>query len=188
LAAEAAVVLGFDPAVAAAGLSAASAVPGRFEVLSTPGRPVVVVDYAHTPASLERIIAEARGLMVPAGRLALVFGCGGERDRTKRPAMGRAAAAGADLAILTNDNPRGEDPAAIAAEVLTGVDPDARAAGRFVVELDRRRAIELAVSWAAPTDVVLLAGKGHETYQQVGDNALAFDDRLVAREVLACSP
>jgi UDP-N-acetylmuramoyl-L-alanyl-D-glutamate--2,6-diaminopimelate ligase len=187
LAAEAAVVLGLDPPVVAAGLRAAQAVPGRFEVLSAPGRPVVVVDYAHTPASLERVIAEARGLMGPTGRLALVFGCGGERDRAKRPAMGQAAA-GADFAILTNDNPRREDPGAIAAQVLAGVDPDARAAGRFVVELDRRRAIELAISWAAPIDVVLVAGKGHETYQQVGDNALAFDDRLVAREVLACSP
>jgi UDP-N-acetylmuramoyl-L-alanyl-D-glutamate--2,6-diaminopimelate ligase len=148
---------------------------------------VVVVDYAHTPASLSRVIAEARGL-VPGARLTVVFGCGGDRDRVKRPAMGRAAEAGADQVVLTTDNPRGEDPGRIVAEVLEGVDPAAVASGRFMLEADRHRAIELAVGRAGAGDVVLICGKGHEATQQIGTATLAFDDRAVAEEVLSCSP
>jgi UDP-N-acetylmuramoyl-L-alanyl-D-glutamate--2,6-diaminopimelate ligase len=186
LAAEAAVVLGIAPSEVAAGLSRAQPVPGRFEVVSE-SAPVVVVDYAHTPASLTRVIAEARAL-VPGARITVVFGCGGDRDRAKRPAMGRAAAAGADQAVLTTDNPRGEDPDRIVAEVLQGVDPAALTSGRLVIEADRRRAIELAIGRAGAGDVVLICGKGHEATQQIGTATLAFDDRAVAEEVLSCSP
>jgi UDP-N-acetylmuramoyl-L-alanyl-D-glutamate--2,6-diaminopimelate ligase len=187
LAAEAAVVLDIAPAVVAAGLAAAHPVPGRFEVVSGPGGPVVIVDYAHTPASLGRVIAEARSLAPAGGRIVVVFGCGGDRDRTKRPAMG-ATAVGADLAVLTTDNPRGEDPEQIAAEVLAGVAPGALSSGRLIVEADRRRAIELAIGRAGADDVVLVCGKGHEATQQIGTAVLPFDDRLVVREVLGCSP
>ena len=185
LAAEAAVVLGIEPAVVAAGLGRAQPVPGRFEVVSAATGPIVVVDYAHTPASLARVIAEARSL-APGARVTVVFGCGGDRDAAKRPAMGAAALA-ADLAVLTTDNPRGEDPDQIVAEVLTGVGPNALAQGRVVLEPDRRRAIELAIGRAGPGDVVLICGKGHETTQQLGTEVVAFDDRLVAQEVLGCS-
>jgi UDP-N-acetylmuramoyl-L-alanyl-D-glutamate--2,6-diaminopimelate ligase len=188
LAAEAAVVLGIEPAVVAAGLAKAPPVPGRFEVVSGTGGPVVVVDYAHTPASLTRVLAEARSLAPAGGRVTVVFGCGGDRDRAKRPAMGAAAVEGAGRVVLTTDNPRGEDPERIVAEVLSGVAPAALTSGRLVVEADRRRAIELAISGAGPGDVVLICGKGHETTQQIGSAALAFADRLVAQEVLGCSP
>ena len=187
LAAEAAVVLDIAPSVVAAGLGHAHPVPGRFEVVSAADDPVVIVDYAHTPASLRRVIAEARSLAPAGGRIVVVFGCGGDRDRAKRPAMGQAAV-GADLAILTTDNPRGEDPERIAAEVLAGVPAGLRSSGRLLVEADRRRAIELAVGRAGPHDVVLICGKGHETTQQIGTAVLPFDDRLVAQEVLGCSP
>ena len=186
LAAEAAVVLGVAPGVVAAGLARAQPVPGRFEVVSA-SEPVVVVDYAHTPASLTRVIAEARALL-PAARITVVFGCGGDRDRAKRPAMGAAASAGADQVVLTTDNPRAEDPGRIVAEVLSGVDPAAVASGRLVVEADRRRAIELAIGGAGASDVVLICGKGHEATQQIGTATLPFDDRAVAEEVLSCSP
>jgi UDP-N-acetylmuramoyl-L-alanyl-D-glutamate--2,6-diaminopimelate ligase len=186
LAAEAAIVLGIAPSVVAAGLCRAPPVPGRFEVVSE-SAPVVVVDYAHTPAGLTRVIAEARAL-VPGARITVVFGCGGDRDRAKRPAMGAAAVAGADRAVLTTDNPRGEDPARIVAEVLTGVDPSAVASGRLVIEADRHRAIELAIGRAGAGDVVLICGKGHEATQQIGTATLPFDDRAVAEGVLSCSP
>jgi UDP-N-acetylmuramoyl-L-alanyl-D-glutamate--2,6-diaminopimelate ligase len=192
LAAEAAVALGVDPPEVAAGLGAAPPVPGRMEALATPvpGGPdvTVLVDYAHTPAGVEVALAEARRLAGSGGRVLVVFGCGGDRDREKRPMMGAAAAGGADLAVLTSDNPRHEDPAAIVEQVLGGVEPsaaEARAAGRLVVEPDRRRAIELAVTAAAPGDVVVVAGKGHETVQEIGDRRLPFDDRAVVKELLA---
>jgi UDP-N-acetylmuramoyl-L-alanyl-D-glutamate--2,6-diaminopimelate ligase len=187
LAAEAAVVLDIAPSVVAAGLGAAHPVPGRFEVVSAPDHPVVIVDYAHTPASLGRVIAEARSLARGGARIVVVFGCGGDRDRAKRPAMGRAAL-GADLAVLTTDNPRSEDPERIASEVLSGVPAAALDSGRLLVEADRRRAIELAVGRAGVDDVVLICGKGHEATQQIGSTVVPFDDRQVAQEVLGCSP
>lgn len=190
LAAEAAVALGVDPPAVAAGLAAAAPVPGRMEALAVaaPGGPpcTVLVDYAHTPAGMEVVLAEARRL-AGTGRVLLVFGCGGDRDRAKRPLMGAAATRAADLAVLTTDNPRSEDPEAIAADVLAGAVPSAeaaRSAGRLVVEPDRRRAIERAVDAAGPGDVVVVAGKGHEQFQVAGDRRLPFDDRVVAAAVL----
>ncbi len=174
----AASLLGIDGATAAAGIERLGGVPGRLEPVDE-GQPfTVLVDYAHTPDSLAGALRAARELS--PGRLICVFGCGGERDRGKRPLMGRLAAEFADRAIVTSDNPRGEDPLAIVAEILAGA-----AVGQLEVEPDRRAAIERAVGEAAPGDVVLIAGKGHEGGQQVGEETFPFDDRRVAREALA---
>ena len=177
-AAEAAVVLGLTPEQVAAGLSAAGPVPGRFEPLDGGGI-TVLVDYAHTPDGLVQALASARELT--SGRLIVVFGCGGDRDRDKRPLMGRAADKGADLVVVTSDNPRDEDPGTIIDEVMSGVDRDED----LIVEPDRRRAVEVAVASARPGDLVLLAGKGHETTQDLGDRVIPFDDREVAAAALA---
>jgi UDP-N-acetylmuramoyl-L-alanyl-D-glutamate--2,6-diaminopimelate ligase len=151
-------------------------VPGRFEPVDE-GQPfLVVVDYSHKPDALESALAAARGLA--EGRVICVFGCGGDRDRGKRPLMGRAAEEGSDVAILTSDNPRSEDPEEIVREVLTGV------AGEMDVELDRRKAIETAIELAQPGDLVLIAGKGHELGQELRDRTIPFDDREVARDAL----
>jgi UDP-N-acetylmuramoyl-L-alanyl-D-glutamate--2,6-diaminopimelate ligase len=175
-AAAAARVLGIDPDAVKAGIEAVEGVPGRFEEVSE-GQPfTVLVDYAHTPDSLETVLREARGLA--EGRVLCVFGCGGDRDRDKRPLMGRVAGELADLAVVTSDNPRSEDPDAIIAEIVAG------AAGELVVEPDRRAAIEAAVEAARPGDVVVVAGKGHEQGQEAGGIVLPFDDREVAREAL----
>lgn len=188
LAAEAALALGVEPSVVAAGLSGAPPVPGRLEVVSgtRPGpAPSVLVDYAHTPAGLEAALGECRRL-TRAGSLWVVFGCGGDRDRTKRPAMGAVASRLADRVVVTSDNPRREDPVAIIEHVVAGV-PDAgsaRDAGRLVVEPDREAAIALALDRAGEGDVVLVAGKGHETYQEVGGVRRPFDDRRVAARLL----
>ena len=185
-AATAARELGADPAAVAEGLSSVASVPGRFEEVDA-GQPfTVVVDYAHTPASLEQVLSAARPLAVGSngsgpGRVLVVFGCGGDRDRAKRPAMGEAATRLADLAVLTSDNPRGEDPQAIIEQVRAGVSrPEA-----LVVEPDRRAAIATALASARPGDVVVVAGKGHEAVQVTGDEVVPFDDRLVVREELA---
>jgi UDP-N-acetylmuramoyl-L-alanyl-D-glutamate--2,6-diaminopimelate ligase len=170
--------LGIAAAAAARGLATVTGVPGRLERVDGGGRFAVVVDYAHTPDALSRALAAVREH--GAGRVLLVFGCGGDRDRGKRPVMGRIAAEGADRAWVTSDNPRGEDPAAIAREIAAG-DPQRRLA----VELDRRTAIAAAIAEARPGDTVLVAGKGHETTQTVGGRVLPFDDREVARAVLA---
>lgn len=179
-AATAASLLGVADADIAAGLGAAAPVPGRFEVVDG-GQPfAVVVDYAHTPDGLEQVLAAARAVAGVA-RVLVVFGCGGERDATKRPAMGRVAVAGADRVVLTSDNPRGEDPDAIMSAVRQGMGQTATLA----VERDRRRAIALALGAARPGDVVVLAGKGHEVTQVFADRVEDFDDRQVAREELA---
>jgi UDP-N-acetylmuramoyl-L-alanyl-D-glutamate--2,6-diaminopimelate ligase len=136
-----------------------------------------MVDYAHTPASVENVLRAARPLA--AGRLIVVFGCGGDRDRAKRPLMGRAATSLADLAIVTSDNPRSEDPLTIIREIEPGAE---RGGGAYLTEPDRRAAIRLAVTTAAAGDVVVIAGKGHEAYQELADRTIAFDDREVARE------
>jgi UDP-N-acetylmuramoyl-L-alanyl-D-glutamate--2,6-diaminopimelate ligase len=163
-------------------LSRVATVPGRFERVEA-GQPfLVVVDYAHTPDALERVLTTARKLLAPGKRLGVVFGCGGDRDRGKRPLMGGIAARLADRVWVTSDNPRSERPEAILAEIETGI--PAEAASRHESIADRRRAIQAAMQWAADGDVVVIAGKGHETYQIVGGEVLAFDDRDVARTAL----
>jgi UDP-N-acetylmuramoyl-L-alanyl-D-glutamate--2,6-diaminopimelate ligase len=163
-------------------LSRVATVPGRFERVEA-GQPfLVVVDYAHTPDALERVLATARKLVGKGGRLGVVFGCGGDRDRGKRPIMGGIAARLADRAWVTSDNPRTERPEAILAEIETGIPP--AAAGRHESLADRRSAIEAAVGWAREGDVVVIAGKGHETYQVIGTRTIDFDDREVARAAL----
>jgi len=189
-AATTAAALGVPVADIVVGLATLPVVPGRFErVLLPDGRPAaidVVVDYAHTPDGLEEVIAAADAAIGERGRVIVVFGAGGDRDREKRPAMGATAAHLADLAIVTSDNPRSEDPAAIAEEILAGIDPADR--GRVDVELDRAAAIARAISLAEPGDMVIVAGKGHETTQTVGDRRIPFDDREVARQALDRRP
>jgi UDP-N-acetylmuramoyl-L-alanyl-D-glutamate--2,6-diaminopimelate ligase len=170
--------IGVSASSCLAGLLHAPGVPGRLERIAAGQTFGVAVDYAHTPDALERAIAACREHA--RGRVLVVFGCGGDRDRGKRPLMGAVAAAGADHAWVTNDNPRSEDPAAIAAEVVAGAP-----AGRLAVILDRREAIATAIGEARTGDLVLVAGKGHETTQTIGTQILPFDDRAVARELLA---
>jgi UDP-N-acetylmuramoyl-L-alanyl-D-glutamate--2,6-diaminopimelate ligase len=175
----AATALGIDPQAAAAGLTRAGRVPGRFEPVDEGQGFAVLVDYAHTPDSLENVLGAARRLT--EGRVIAVYGAGGDRDRAKRPLMGRAGAALSDLAIVTSDNPRSEDPEAIVAEVLAGVEDRAG----VEVEVDRRAAIALALGRAEPGDTVVIAGKGHEQGQEFeGGRKVPFDDREVAREEL----
>jgi UDP-N-acetylmuramoyl-L-alanyl-D-glutamate--2,6-diaminopimelate ligase len=164
-----------------AGLGAPVRVPGRFERVGPARDFAVLVDYAHTPDALASVLGAARAL-VDGGKLVVVFGCGGDRDRSKRPLMGEVATRLADIAVLTSDNPRSEDPDAIARDVLGGI-PTERAAP--VVELDRRAAIREALRAAGAGDVVVIAGKGHETGQTAGGVTLPFDDRVVAAEELA---
>ncbi|MGA9162691.1 MAG: UDP-N-acetylmuramoyl-L-alanyl-D-glutamate--2,6-diaminopimelate ligase [Actinomycetota bacterium] len=171
--------LGIDDAVAADAISSVRGVPGRVEPVEAGQGFLVVVDYAHTPTSVQNVLRAARGLA--SDRVIVVMGCGGDRDRGKRPRMGFAATANADLAIITSDNPRSEDPLAIIAEITPGA---GRGGGRFVVEPDRRAAIRLAVREAGRGDVVVIAGKGHETYQELADRTIPFDDRTVAEEEL----
>ena len=153
-------------------------VPGRMEVVGD--RPLVVVDYAHTPDALEKVLATLRPVAAQRkGRLAVVFGAGGDRDPAKRPVMGGAASRGADQVFITSDNPRSEDPAAIIDAVARG------ASGTPRLEVDRKRAIEAAVLEAAPDDIVLIAGKGHESYQEIRGNRQPFSDQAVARAALA---
>jgi UDP-N-acetylmuramoyl-L-alanyl-D-glutamate--2,6-diaminopimelate ligase len=168
-------LLGIDNDAIAFGVRELRGVPGRFEAVDE-GQPfAVLVDYAHTPDSLENVLRTARDLA--ENRVICVFGCGGDRDRGKRPLMGRIATTLADLAIVTSDNPRSEEPAAIIAEILEG-------AGDAEVEPDRREAIARAVTAADEGDVVVIAGKGHEQGQQFADRTIPFDDREVAREAL----
>jgi UDP-N-acetylmuramoyl-L-alanyl-D-glutamate--2,6-diaminopimelate ligase len=170
------------PAIATA-LAGVDTVPGRFEQVRT-GQPfLVVVDYAHTPDALERVLATARKLT--RGRLAAVFGCGGDRDRGKRPLMGAIAARLCDQVWITSDNPRSERPEAIIAEIAEGVRRAGLAPPRYATQPDRREAIRAALGWAGPGDAVVIAGKGHETYQIIGADVLSFDDREVARRALA---
>jgi len=179
LAVVALVEAGVDAERAAAGVASCPGVPGRMERVGE-GRPLALVDYAHSPDALERLLATCRSL-VP-GRVLLVVGAGGDRDPHKRPAMGRIAAAGADVTVLTGDNPRSEEPAAILAALRAGA---AEVAGSHVeVVADRRAAIERAVALAGPDDVVVVAGKGHETGQEVAGVVHPFDDRVVLGEAL----
>jgi UDP-N-acetylmuramoyl-L-alanyl-D-glutamate--2,6-diaminopimelate ligase len=164
------------------GLAAAGPVPGRFEPVDAGQGFTVVVDYAHTPDGLVEVLTTAREVAA-GGRVIVVFGCGGDRDREKRSEMGEAASRLADVVVVTSDNPRSEDPDSIIAEVVAGV-PAERAARLVPVEPDRRTAIGVALRAARSGDVVLIAGKGHETTQTIGDSVIAFDDRQVARELL----
>jgi UDP-N-acetylmuramoyl-L-alanyl-D-glutamate--2,6-diaminopimelate ligase len=164
-----------------AGLEAVTTVRGRLEKVPTDRPFTVLVDYAHTADALENALSAVRALS--PRRLILVFGCGGDRDREKRPEMARVAERLADRIIVTSDNPRSEDPQAIADEIFKGFSSPGAAA----VELDRRRAIELAIREAADGDAVLIAGKGHETYQESRAGVVPFDDREVAREILEAS-
>ncbi|HTZ08046.1 MAG TPA: UDP-N-acetylmuramoyl-L-alanyl-D-glutamate--2,6-diaminopimelate ligase [Acidimicrobiales bacterium] len=173
-AATTATALGIPDDEVVAGLEAAPPVRGRFELVVTDAPFATVVDYAHTPDGLAVALASARRLAA-GHRVVCVFGCGGERDHDKRPVMGAVAAAGADVVVVTSDNPRGEDPRAIADDVLAGARPPG--GGEVVVELDRGRAIALAVARAAPGDVVVVAGKGHEQVIERGDERVPFDDR-----------
>jgi UDP-N-acetylmuramoyl-L-alanyl-D-glutamate--2,6-diaminopimelate ligase len=164
------------------GLSKVRGIPGRLEAVEG-GQPfTVVVDYAHTPDAIEWVLRSLRELS--SGRLLVVFGCGGDRDRKKRPLMGQAAARWADRVILTSDNPRSESPEAILDEIEAGVEGVSSGAERTMRCVDRRDALRAAVGEARPGDVILIAGKGHETTQVIGDTKIPFDDREVAREVL----
>ena len=174
---------GIETAAIATGAGALECVPGRMERLDA-GQPfALVVDYAHTDEALARLLDGVRSMT--AGRVIVVFGCGGERDRGKRPVMGRAAAQRADLIFLTSDNPRGEDPLAILAEIERGVAEVNGGPQRCRVVPDRGEAIEQAVFEAGPGDTLVVAGKGHETTQTVGRRATSFDDRIAARQALA---
>jgi len=187
----AALAVGIPLDRALAGLAGLRAVPGRLEPVPDPaGVRTVLVDYAHTPDALARTLATLRSL--GPRRLLLVMGCGGDRDRGKRPAMGQVAVEGADHTWVTSDNPRSEDPAAIIAEILAGVPAALRTRlegqAQLEVQLDRARAITAAVAAAGPGDTLLIAGKGHETTQTIGDQVLPFDDREVAAAALAAHP
>ncbi|HEY5120465.1 MAG TPA: UDP-N-acetylmuramoyl-L-alanyl-D-glutamate--2,6-diaminopimelate ligase, partial [Acidimicrobiales bacterium] len=166
-----------DPGIASA-MSDVHSVPGRFEVVSR-ARVVVIVDYAHTPEGLRRLLGDVRALAL-GSRILTVFGCGGERDRTKRPEMGRVASTYSDVTIVTSDNPRSEPPDDIIDAIMSGTAP-----GSAVKRVsDRRAAIADALAQAADGDVVVIAGKGHETTQTIGDVVVEFDDRAVALELL----
>ena len=169
-------LLGVEDKAIATGVSHVQGVPGRFEAVDE-GQPfAVLVDYAHTPLALENVLAEARGLA--NGRVICVFGCGGDRDRGKRPVMGEVASRLADTVIVTSDNPRSEDPLEIIREVVSGTD------GGVEVEPDRAEAIARALERAEEGDVVLIAGKGHEPGQEIAGETIPFDDGQVARDVL----
>jgi len=194
-AAAASVVLGLPPAVIRSGVEKLSSVPGRLEKIGTSFGAYVFVDYAHKPDALTQVLQNLSQLKQK--KIITVFGCGGNRDRLKRPMMGQAATHYSDLTIITSDNPRREDPMAIIQEIEQGVDREkiqkvpagdlrAFSEGRlYTVIPDRRRAIETAVFSAKPGDIILIAGKGHEDYQILGDQKIDFDDRVVAREFLS---
>jgi UDP-N-acetylmuramoyl-L-alanyl-D-glutamate--2,6-diaminopimelate ligase len=187
-----ALALGLPPEAVSRGLSASHGAPGRLQRVDGGARPGVVafVDYAHTDDALQHALSALRSLS--PRRVVCLFGCGGDRDRGKRPLMGKAAAAGAEVVVVTSDNPRTEDPQAIIADILPGLEGKARlepaaalrGAEGFVVEPDRRAAIALAIGCAMPGDVVLVAGKGHEDYQIVGTEKRHFSDLEEARKVL----
>jgi UDP-N-acetylmuramyl-tripeptide synthetase len=194
-AAGAALTLGISPAAIAAGIHATPCIPGRLERIVPGGERTIFVDYAHTPNALENAIAALR--MLAPNRLITVFGCGGDRDNHKRPMMGEIAARLSDLVVVTSDNPRSENPLRIIAQVEAGVKQVCTRrlssgnlntdwqAKTYVVEPDRMGAIGLAIRAAGADDAVLIAGKGHETYQILADKTIPFDDREVARQVLA---
>jgi UDP-N-acetylmuramoyl-L-alanyl-D-glutamate--2,6-diaminopimelate ligase len=163
-------------------LAAVEPVPGRLQMVREPQAPLVVVDYAHSPDALEKVLQTLRELLAPGARLHCVFGCGGDRDPGKRPLMGEVATRLADHVVMTSDNPRSEEPLAIIRDILRGAHPN------YAVEPDRAAAMAQALYGAQPEDVVLIAGKGHETYQEIRGERLPFDDAEVARELLRRRP
>lgn len=176
----AAQALGLSNEVIEAGIRSLESVSGRFQRIDL-GQPFfVVVDYAHTDDALENLIRTARELN-PKGRIIILFGCGGGKDRTKRPVMGEAAGRLSDLTILSNDNPKSEDPLKIIGDIIVGLQ---KTNGKYLIEPDREKAIGLAMDEARPGDIVLLAGKGHENYQILADGTLEFDDCEMARRIL----
>ena len=179
VAATSAEALGATPPQIVEGLKRCGALAGRFEVVAD-APAVVIVDFAHSPAALEQLLSAGVALAAERSRLTVVFGCGGERDRGKRAAMGAIASRLADRVIVTSDNPRSEDPAQIAGEITAGMPP-----GGVEVQLDRRLAIAAGIDGAGPGDVVIVAGKGHETRQTAAGRSLPFDDRIVVKELLA---
>jgi UDP-N-acetylmuramoyl-L-alanyl-D-glutamate--2,6-diaminopimelate ligase len=171
----------------AGGVASLTHVPGRFQRVDCAQPFTVVVDYAHTDDALRNLTSLAREFVSrdkSSGRVITVFGCGGDRDRAKRPLMGEAAGRGSDFVVLTSDNPRSEDPRAIINDALVGVQ---KSGVKCTVEVDRRKAIALAINEARPGDIVLLAGKGHEKVQVTRDGSSPFDDVEVAREILKAS-
>jgi UDP-N-acetylmuramoyl-L-alanyl-D-glutamate--2,6-diaminopimelate ligase len=177
------IALGYPTGAIAAGVGALRGVPGRLEPVDS-GQPfAVLVDYAHTEAALSRMLSSVRDLA--GGKVLVTFGCGGERDREKRPAMGSAAVRLADRVFLTSDNPRGEDPIRILGEIAAGADAVPGGRGRYEIVPDRSLAIDAAIRAATPGDVVVIAGKGHETSQVLAERTVPIDDRDVARKTLA---
>lgn len=168
---------GIDIDVCIKALESTKGVAGRFEVITR--EPLIIVDYAHTPDGLENVLNAAREVVPEGGRLICIFGCGGDRDATKRPKMGKIAEDLADIAIITSDNPRSEDPQQIITDILTGI--KSLNSDKIQVEIDRHSAIELAVKMSNINDVIVLAGKGHEDYQILKDKTIHFDDREEAR-------
>jgi UDP-N-acetylmuramoyl-L-alanyl-D-glutamate--2,6-diaminopimelate ligase len=171
--------MGYDLDQIKAGIENLTSVPGRLEPVDGGQDFAVLVDYAHTDDALRNVLSCLRPLV--RGRLIAVFGCGGDRDRGKRPKMGRVATELADLVVLTSDNPRSESPTAILSDIASGIADKSK----YLIEIDRRGAIKLALSLAKKDDVVLIAGKGHETCQIFRDRTIGFDDRQVAREILS---
>lgn len=181
-AAAVAVGLGIGGDAIAEGLTGVSTIPGRFELVRR-GQPfLAVVDYAHTPDAVSAVLASARAQVGEGGRLIVLLGCGGDRDRSKRPLMAVAAVSGADLAILTSDNPRSEEPGRIVDDMISGLSETQRKSTQ--VELDRRKAISMSLAEARAGDVVVFAGKGHEAGQTAGSKTIEFDDRVVVAEEL----
>ena len=171
---------GLDLGTVAAGLSSLKGVPGRLEKVSGNGDFAVLVDYAHTDDALQNVLTTLKPLC--QGRLIVLFGCGGDRDKTKRPRMAAVVEQLADVVFVTSDNPRTEKPEAIIADIMVGFRD--LSSERLTVEPDRRKAIELAIETARPDDILVLAGKGHETYQIIGDKKFDFSDKDIARQCL----
>ncbi|MBA7667177.1 UDP-N-acetylmuramoyl-L-alanyl-D-glutamate--2,6-diaminopimelate ligase [subsurface metagenome] len=172
--------VGFDLETIATGLSALKAIPGRLERIDWDGDFCVFIDYAHTEDALKSVLSTLKSLC--KGKLSVVFGCGGDRDRTKRPRMAKAAEQLADSVVVTNDNPRTEQPEGIISEIVAGFEnPNSQA---ITIEPDRKKAIELALKAAAENDMVLIAGKGHESKQIVGEQKFDFSDKIIAQQYL----
>ncbi|HJP16283.1 MAG TPA: UDP-N-acetylmuramoyl-L-alanyl-D-glutamate--2,6-diaminopimelate ligase [Acidimicrobiales bacterium] len=178
VAAELAVLLDVPSSEIAESVRELQAVPGRFEILKTESIPTVIIDYAHTPEALKATLASARGLK-EKGKLFVVFGCGGGRDQGKRPLMGAIADVGADFSVVTSDNPRGETPMSIINEVVRGM-----SARNHIVEEDRKEAIKIALKNSKPEDIVVIAGKGHESTQEIAGELFNFEDREVAKSLI----